>query len=191
MYTALTFFGCSVTYLCLYNYCCRLIGELCNCKRLAYGIDVISVRDRYNLPSACGKSRGYVLVERKLCASFDRYLISVVNQCEFIELERACKRYGFISYTLHKASVSAQHVGTIVEHIETVNVILCSHMGLGNRHAYCHCNSLSEGACCGFDAGCMLVFGMSRCLASPLTELLNVVHADTVAVKMEHCIFQH
>ena len=68
----------------------------------------------------------------------------------------------------------------------------CSQVLLGKGQTNSICNTLPQRTGGDFNSGCLKVLGMSRGLASPLPEALQILFLDTVvSSEMEQSVLQH
>jgi len=85
------------------------------------------------------------------------------------------KRRSFRADALHHATVAANGINVVVEHLETGPVIAGGKPFLGDRHSNARGDALAERASRGFHAGRPVVLEMTRSLAVELAEAADVV----------------
>src|SRR5579871_190484 len=93
--------------------------------------------------------------------------------------------------TLHSATITKNAVSVVRNEFEARFVELSSSVCLSNGKANCVGKTLSKRSRRHLNTRCIVSFGMTRCDAVNLTELLKIFHANLVPEQMEECILEH
>ena len=91
----------------------------------------------------------------------------------------------------HEAAVAGEHVGVVVDNVESGAIKLRAEGFFGDRHANRVGKTLAERACSGFDAGRVAVFGVAGGLRIHLPELFDVVDRHVVTGEVEKRVDEH
>ena len=158
------------------------------------GVDrlrVVPVHVRDHVPAVGLEALRRVVGEPAFDVAVDRNAVVVVEADQLAEPQRAGQRAGFVRNAFHQAAVAEEHVGVVIDDVEAVAVELGGEHLLGQRHAHRVGQALAERSGGRFHAGRVTVFGVPRCLAVQLAELLDVVDRQVVAGQVQQRVKQH
>ena len=156
----------------------------------ADGCEVVAVLDRDGLEAERFHTFLHVLAEGDVRAAFDRDAVAVVEDDELRQAERAGEREGLGRDALHHAAVAAKRERVVVDDVIARLVERRGEMRLGHRHADGHAHAGAKRPRRRFDARRVAVLRMARRQRAVLTELLHVIHGQSVAIEMEQRIQQ-
>ena len=91
---------------------------------------------------------------------------------------------------LHHVAIAGDEIHVVVDDL-LVAIENGAEVRLPNSHSDGVANSLSERAGSRLDSGCVAKLGMSRRLALPLPELLQVIESEIIAREIENTVQQH
>src|ERR1700752_5384662 len=103
-----------------------------------------------------------------------RHVLVVVETDELAELEMSRERRRFGTAAFHEIAVADDPPGAVIDRRGAIAVVARGEMRLADGHADRIRDALPERPRRDFDALCMTALGMTRCLAAPLPELLDV-----------------
>ena len=98
---------------------------------------------------------------------------------------------GFKADAFHQIAVTDEYKCMVIDYLVARAVEITSEKSLCKRHADGGGGALPEGSGGGFDAGGIAMFGVSRGIAAPLAEGLEIIEGDIEAGKIEEGIEQH
>ncbi len=157
------------------------------------GVDrrqVVAIGHVDGLPAVGLEALRAVLREGDVGAGGQRHVVVVVQADQLAELEMAGQRGRFAGHALHQVAVADDRPGAMVDHRMAVAVVARRQVRLADRHADRVRQALAERAGGDFDARRVAVLGMSRRLAAPLAELLEVVQREVVAGDEQQAVQQ-
>ena len=126
------------------------------------------------------------VVAKPICnLAIDRNAVVVIEHDEFAQFEGACERANLVRDALHEAAVAGEHVGVVVDHVETWAVKLRAEGFFGDRHANRVSEALAEWASCRLDARRVAVFWVARGLRIHLPELFDVLDRHVITGEVQ------
>ena len=154
------------------------------------GIEIVSV-NFLHLPAVSAEARGHIFREGDVRRTLDGDLIIIVEIDEVIQPEMPRQRCRLVRGAFHHLTIGDKGVDLMLEDGETGFIEARGKVFLRYRHAHAVGEALSQRPGGRLDAEVRLIFGMSRRLATPLPELLQVFHAERKAGEIEQSIEQH
>ncbi len=133
-------------------------------------VSIVSIANPQNIPSITQEAGRHVLREGNASVAFDCDVIVVVHPAEMVEPQMCGKRSRFRRNALHHATIAANGVDVVIEHLKTGHVEVCSEPLLSNGHSHARGDALAERTGCCLDARDPVVLGMTRCLTVKLTK---------------------
>jgi hypothetical protein len=156
---------------------------------------IVAVHVRNDVPAIGGKAGRRVVGEPAFHMAVDRNAVVVVERDQLGKAQRASQRASLMADAFHHAAVPQEGVGEVVDDVVTRTVFLAVELGrqqlLGQRHAHCVADALAERAGGGFHAGRDAELRVAGGLAVQLPELLQLVHGQVVAGKVQQRVDQH
>ena len=159
-------------------------------NRVRDGVAVIAV-NLEDLPAVGGEARRCVLCEPAAGLAVNRDAVVIPEGDEAAELEGSGEGAGLVGDALHQAAVAHEHVGVVVNDLESGTVEVSLEDLLGKGHADRVGDALPERAGGSLDAVSVAVLRMSRGLGVELAEVLEILHAHVVAGEMEKGVEEH
>jgi hypothetical protein len=155
------------------------------------GVEIVHVGDVLHMPAVCLEPFRGVIAARDVGATVDRDVVAVEEPDELAELLVSGERGGLVRDPFHQVAVACDEPGMMVDDRVSIAIERRGEMALGERHADRVGQSLAERARCGLHARGVSHFRMAGRLASPLTELLDVVERQIVPAQEERRVEQH
>src|SRR6476659_1548588 len=103
----------------------------------------------------------------------------------------SCKRGRFMRHAFHQIAVAGDEIRVMVDDLMIRPIEERAEQRFTNCHPDRIAESLTQWASGRLDTGRVAVLRMSRSLALPLTELLDVVQGQVIAREIEHGVKQH
>lgn len=141
-----------------------------------YRIGIVTV-NFLGMPVRGAETRGLIVRNGQTCRPVDRHGIIVEKGDQLSQPQMACQRNGLVADPLHEAAVTHEDIGMVVDKIVRE---ACIQKALRERKSYGICETLSQGTGRRFDAWDVPVLGVTRSLASDLSESLDPVDVDPV-----------
>ena len=151
---------------------------------------IVAVSHFLCIPAVCFKTFQNIFRKSCCCIAFDCDVVAVIQYNQFVQTHCACQRSRFCSYTFLQTAVAAQCICVVVYYFEFGCVEFCCQMAFSQCHTNSVCNTLTQRACCYFNACCMFVFGVTGCQRVSLAEVLQVFDCQTIAEYMQQGVQQ-
>src|SRR5262249_34777065 len=128
-----------------------------------------------HIPAISHEASCNILAKGQGRVAFDGDAVVVVDPAKITELEMSGKRCRFAGDAFHHASITAQSVDVVIEHLKVRPVEVRSHPFTGNRHANTRSDAVSQWSGGGLNARGPVIFGMARAFAIELAKMLDVL----------------
>ncbi len=155
------------------------------------GDRIMAVDVRHHVPAIGLEALRRVVGEPAFDVAVDGNAVVVPEGGQLAQAPGAGQRAGLVRDAFHQAAVAEEGVGAVIDDLVAGFVEFRGQKFLGHGHADGVGDALAERTGGGLDAGGVAVFGMARCLAVQLAELLQVVDRQIVAGQMQQGINQH
>lgn len=150
----------------------------------------VAVIDVQYFPSVRLESLLDVFGERAVGVTVNGDVVVIVDGNQVPELQVTGEGSGFRSDTFLQASVTGEHVGVVVEDFKAVLVEDTAHVSLSHGQTDGVGETLTEGTGGNLDSLGNTDFRVTRGDRVQLPELLQVIHGDLVAQKVQHGVLQ-
>ena len=144
-----------------------------------------------DMPAIRLETRADVFGEPALRFAVDRDAVVVVNAGEFAQSLRAGERAGLVRDAFHQATVAGHHPRAVIDHLVPGAVERAREFAFGEREPDRVRETLAQRAGRGFDAGTLVILGVTGGLRVQLTEMLDVVDRYRVAGQVQHRVEEH
>ena len=134
------------------------------------------------MPAVGVEALGHVVVVGQLGRTVDGDVVVVVDVDEPPQPQMAGERCRLVADPLHQVAVAAEDEGVVVDEL---GAEAGPQPALGDAHAHAVAEPLAQRAGGDLDPVGEVHLGMTRRLAGPLTELLDVVEGESVAGEEE------
>ena len=104
----------------------------------------------------------YILGKSNSGISFNGNVIRIIKDRQFVQIQCSGKRQRFGRNPLHKTSITAKRVGSMVYKRKSFPVKFCSKMALRHCKAYRHRKSCPQGSRSSIHSGSMAILRMPR-----------------------------
>ena len=153
--------------------------------------DVIAVCHRQRLPSVRVESPETIFGERQVGAACQGHRVVIVQADQLAEAQMARQRRCFAGDAFHQVAIARNDVGRVVDDVVAGAVVARRQLRLSDRHADRIAEALPKRPRRNLHTGRVPAFGMPRCPAAPLAELLDIVQRQIVPGEMQQAIEQH
>lgn len=121
----------------------------------------------------------------------DGDMVVIIDANEIAELQMTSQGSCLACNTFHSTSITKETVCVIVHHLEALLVEHTTSMRLTHSQTNSIAKTLTKRPGGHFDTRGVMGFGMTRCYAVHLSEVLEIVHGDLVAEEMKEGILKH
>ena len=142
---------------------------------------VIVAVDLEHVPLVAKKTLSDVIAIGQVGLALDRNVIAVVEHHEFAQAQMTGQRERLVRKAFHQVTVAGDDIGVMVDRHVGAGIEPRRQHPLRQGHAHGVAAALAQRPGRGLDAHRVPVLGMSRRLASPLPELLQLLHRQVVA----------
>src|SRR5579862_2518868 len=144
-----------------------------------------------HMPSIGLESRAYVFAEGNVGAGREGDLIGVVDYDQSPEPKLTSYRGGFGCDAFHHIAVTGHHIRMVIHHFVALPIECSGEPTLRDCQSHGVPDTLTQRTGSNFRPGHQTILGMPRSAASPLAELLDVVHGKVVSGEEQHAVEQH
>ena len=176
---------------CANDKCRSAIGNLSLSEDCINFCNIVCIFDAEDAPAVCFETESGVFGEGDCGIAFDGDAVVVVENNNVIEFLVTCEGCCFVGDTFHHTAVTGDDVDFAIEKTCISKTGHCAETFCSNSHTDTGSKTCSEGTCGDFNTAGVSVFRMSRCQAFPLTELLQIVHGQTIAEEVKKTVDQH
>ena len=152
---------------------------------------IVGVFDFERAPAVGFKAFGDIFGEGDSGGAFDADAVVVIEKNEIVELEVSGKGSGLVRDAFHHAAVAGDDVDFAVQQPRFVESGHCGEVLGGRGHADSGSETGSERSGRNLYAFGVPVFRMSRSETFPLTEVLEIIHGQTVSEEMKQTVDEH
>ena len=156
-----------------------------------YRVDILAVHARNHIPARRLKTLGRVVDKPGRHSAVDGYSVVVIEHDELAELPGAGQRNGFLADAFHQASITQEHIGSMVHHGVAGPVEFVRQELLSERHAHRVCQTLAERPGGGFHARGFMHLWVTRSFAVQLAETLQFIQREFIAAQVQRRIQEH
>ncbi|CRF28908.1 Uncharacterised protein [Mycobacterium tuberculosis] len=148
-------------------------------------LQIVAVLYAKHLPAVALKALGHILGEGQIELAIQRDIVRIVKYDQFAKLQMTGKRCGLRRDPFHQVAVTANCISIMIDHAVLVTVIYGSQMSFRHGHPYGHTETLSKRACGGIHTRRVAHFRVTRSLAAPLPEILQLFHRQIVSAQVQ------
>ena len=147
--------------------------------------------DLLDMPAVGVKALGPIFGVSDIGVAVNRDPVVVVEIDQFAQLEVAGQAGRFAGNPFHQVTIADNCVGVVVDHFEIGLVKASSQPALGHCHAHPIGKALPQWTGRRFNAGGIAIFRVTRGLALPLAEVLQIIQRNAETSQVEQRIEQH
>ncbi len=156
------------------------------------GSHVVAVDRANHIPAIGDKALGGVVYEPGCDLAVNRDTVVVIQGNQFAQLPGAGQGRGFVADAFHQAAIAHEHIGVVVDNaMVAVAVEFAGQQLFCQGHAHSIGQTLTQRAGGGFHTRGQSVFGVARCLAVHLAEVLQLGHRQLVTGEVQQRVNQH
>src|SRR5580700_10910657 len=133
--------------------------------------------DMLHMPSVSLESRTYIFAEGNVGGSREGNLVGVVEYDQSPEPKLTCYRRGFRRDAFHHVAVASDHICMVIHHLVARPIERGGQPALRDCQSHRVPYTLTQRTRGNLHPGHHAILGMPRSTASPLAELLDIVHA--------------
>ncbi len=154
------------------------------------GLHVISICDGLDMPSVGFEPFRYVFRKGQtgLPGKGDAIIVVEIDQSSEFQMTRQRSRLG--GHPFHQVSVAHDAVSIVIDDVMTRPVKPRCQMALRNRHPHAVWKTLAQRPRRALHAGSLSMLRMTRGLASPLSEALDLLQRQIISCQMKQGIKQ-